>query len=420
MNRITNSMINNTMTFNLQRHQTDMDTLQNQLGTGKTVQVPRDNPVAATNQMMYRTRLTEIDQYISNINETQSRLNEVDTALQSTLRIFQRIRELSVQGANGIYSNFERKEAAASEINQLLEEVVSLANTKSATGKAIFGGFKTGTEDQPNPFVPIYMTLTAGRQGDAMVGVEYRGNIGGQTREVGKNDFMDVNIAGNKVFWATDQMLTSSLDATNYTSASNQVIKIDGKEISISARDNIDIIVDKINNAGLSLTAAKGGINNLILSTTTPHQIWLEDKGSGTVLQDLGLVNKNYPQPPNNIDSTVTIGGMSIFEMIIQVRDDLVRGDQELVGGRDLGLIDTALDNILKHLASTGAKVNRTEELAKKAEYEKGNVTEILAKNESIDYPETIMNFKWLESVHEYALSVGAKMIKSTLMDFLR
>ncbi len=420
MNRITNSMINNTMTYNLQRQQTDMDTLQNQLGTGKTVQLPRDNPIAATNQMMYRTRLSEIDQYISNINETQSRLNEVDTALQSTLRIFQRIRELSVQGANGIYSNFERKEAAAAEINQLLEEVVSLANTRGATGKAIFGGFKTGTEDQPNPFVPIYMTLTAGRQGDAMIGVEYRGNIGQQAREVGKNDFMNVNIPGNKVFWATDQMLTSSLDATNYNPTTNQKIKIDGKEISISAGDNIDIIIDKINNAGLNVNAAKGGVNNLILSTTTPHQIWLEDMGSGTVLQDLGIINKNYPQPPNNIDSTVTIGGMSIFEMIIQVRDDLVRGDQELVGGRDLGLIDMALDNILKHLASTGAKQNRADELAKKAEYEKGNVTEILAKNEGIDYPETIMNFKWLESVHEYALSVGAKTIRSTLMDFLR
>jgi len=420
MSRITNSMINNTMTYNLQRHQTEMDKIQNQLATGKKVQTPRDNPIAATNQMMYRTRLSEIDQYISNINETQSKLNEVDTTLQSTLRIFQRIRELSVQGANGIYSNFERKEAAAAEINQLLEEVVSLANTRGATGKAIFGGFKTGTEDQPNPFVPIYMTLTAGRQGDAMIGVEYRGNIGGQMREVGKGDMMEVNIPGNEVFWATDQMLTSGQDATSYTAASNQVMKIDGKEIAVSAGDNIDIIIDKINNAGLSVSAAKGGVNNLILSTTSPHQIWLEDKGSGTVLQDLGIVNKNYPQPPNNIDSTVTIGGMSIFEMIIQVRDDLVRGDQELVGGRDLGLIDMALDNVLKHLASTGAKQNRAEELAKKAEYEKGNVTEILAKNEGVDYPETIMNFKWLESIHEYALSVGAKTIKTTLMDFLR
>lgn len=420
MNRITNQMINNTMTYNLQRHQVDMDQIQNQLGTGKAVRIPRDNPIAATNQMLYRTRMSEIDQYISNISETQARLNEVDTALQSSLRIFQRIRELAVQGANGIYSNFERKEAAAAEMNQLLEELVSIANQKGATGRSIFGGFNTGTEEQPNPFVPIYMTLTAGRQGDAMIGVEYRGNIGEQVREISKGEYLEVNIPGNKVFWATEQAITSGADSTNYSASSNQVIKIDGKEIEIAAGDNIDIIIDKINNSGVSVKASKGGINNLILNTTVPHQIWLEDKGSGTVMQDLGLINKNFPQPPNNIDPTASIGGMSIFEMMIQVRDDLVRGDQELVGGRDLGLIDGALDNILRHLAATGARQSRADELAKRAEYEKGNITELLAKTEGIDYPETIMNFKWLESVHDYALSVGAKTIKSTLLDFLR
>jgi flagellar hook-associated protein 3 FlgL len=114
-------------------------------------------------------------------------------------------------------------------------------------------------------------------------------------------------------------------------------------------------------------------------------------------MQDLGLINKNFPQPPNNIDPTASIGGMSIFEMMIQVRDDLGRGDQELVGGRDLGLIDGALDNILRHLAATGARQSRADELAKRAEYEKGNITELLAKTEGIDYPETIMNFKWLK-----------------------
>lgn len=419
MYRVTNQMINNTMTHNLQRHSVEMDDVQNKLATGRNVRIPRDNPIAATNQMMYRTRLTEIDQYISNINETMSRLNEVDTALQSTLRIFQRIRELAVQGANGIYSNFETKEAAATEINQLLEELVSIANTKGATGKSIFGGFQTGTREVQNPFVAIYMTLTAGRQGDAMIGIEYRGNTGEQMREVGKGEYMGVNIPGNKVFWGTDQVITSNTDSTNYTAASSQVIVIDGKEITISAGDNIDLIIDKINNAGLSVTASKDGINNLKLATTTPHQIWLEDKGSGTVLQDLGLINKNFPQPPNNLDPNVSIGGMSVFDMMIQLRDDLVRGDQSLVGGRDLGLIDMALDNVLRHLTATGARYNRAEELMKRAEYEKGNITDLLSKNEGIDYSETIMNFKWLESVHNYALSVGAKSIKPTLMDFL-
>lgn len=420
MNRITNQMINNTMSYNLQRHQVEMDRIQNSLATGKNVNVPRDNPIAATNQMLYHTRLTEIEQFISNLNESKSRLDEVDTALQSTLRIFQRIRVLTVQGANGIYTSFELKEAAATEVNQLLDELVAIANTKGATGRSVFGGHQTGTEEQPNPWVPIYQTLTAGNQGDAMIGVEYRGNIGKFKREVAKGEYMDVGVPGNEVFWATNQVLTSNRDVSAYTAPTNQTIRIDGREINISAGDNIDIIVDKLNNAGLSIRASKGGRNNLIMETTTPHQLWLEDAGSGTVLKDLGLLNPNFPEPPNNIDPTVTIGGMSVFEMVIQLRDDLVRGDQELIGGRDLGLIDLGLENILKHLAAIGAKTNRVEELAKRTEYDKGNVTTMLANTEGIDYAETIMNFKWLESVHRYALAVGARSIMPTLMDFLR
>jgi flagellar hook-associated protein 3 FlgL len=420
MQRVTNQMLNNTMTFNLKRHQFEMDRIQDSLATGKRVRLPRDNPIASTNQMLYRTRVTEIKQYISNIDETRSRLDEIDVALQSATRIFQRLRVLAVQGAHGIYSSFERKEAAATEINELLEEIVTIANSRSATGKLIFGGHQTGTEDSPNPFVSIYQTLTAGNQGDAMTGVEYRGNVGRLLREVARGEFMEASIPGNMVFWATNQILSSNKDTSNYVSETNQRIRIDGKEINISAGDTFDIIIDKINNAGLSVRASKGGRNNLILESTTPHQIWLEDVESGRVLKDLGLINPEFPDPPNNIDPTVTIDGMSVFEMIIQLRDDLVRGDQELVGGRDLGLLDLALDNLLKHISATGARQNRVEELAKRAEYNKGNVLSMLSKTEGIDVAETIMNFKWLESVHRYALAVGARIIRPTLMDFLR
>lgn len=420
MIRITNQMINNTMSHNLQRHKSVMDKTQEALSTGKTVRIPRDNPVSATNQMLYRSRMTELDQYLKNITESRSRLQEADSSMQSALGIMQRLRVLAVQGANGIYSSFELKEAVAAEINQLLEELVSIANSKGATGRSIFGGHRTGTDDQPNPFVPVYQTLTAGNQGDAMIGVEYRGDTGKMMREVAKGVYLQVNTPGNEVFWATNQILTSNTDSGDYISPVNQTIRINDTEINVSAGDNLDIVIDKINNSGAAVRASQGARNNLILETTTPHQIWLDDVGTGTVLQDLGLVNSSFPHPPNNIDPTVTEGGHSIFEMAIQLRDSLVRGDQELVGGRDLGLIDHALDNMLKHIASVGARQNRVDALARRTEIEKGNVTELLAKTEGIDYAETIMNFKWLETVHQYALSVGARTIQPTLMDFLR
>ena len=76
MNRVTNQMINNTMKYNLNRHQSEMDHIQNKLATGKNVRVPRDNPIAATNQMLYKSRLTEVKQYLKNLSESKGRLDE--------------------------------------------------------------------------------------------------------------------------------------------------------------------------------------------------------------------------------------------------------------------------------------------------------------------------------------------------------
>lgn len=420
MNRISNQMLNNTMIYNLQRHQTEMDLSQNRLATGKNVRLPRENPIAATNQMLYHSRLTEVSRFIENIDEGKSRLNETDIAVQSTLRIFQRMRVIMVEAANGIYSDFERREAVGSEVNQLLEELVAIGNTTGSTGRPIFGGYQTGTEDIPSPFVPIYETYSEGMKGEFMKGIQYRGNVGAMLREVSKGEYMSVNIPGNEIFWATNQILTSNNDMSEYAATTNQVISIDGTHINISAGDNLDMIIEKINNAGLSVRASKGGRNNLVMETTTPHQIWLRDDGSGTVLKDLGIINPDSPEPPNNLAGTVVVGGQSIFEAIITIRDDLIRGDVELIGGRDLGLIDMALENLLKHIASVGAKQNRLDELASRSLYEKTNVLEMIAKTEGVDFSEEIMNFKWLESVHQYALSVGARTIKPTLMDFLR
>ncbi|MBN2400787.1 MAG: flagellar hook-associated protein 3 [Spirochaetes bacterium] len=420
MQRVSNQMITNTLNYNLNKHQTVMDETQSKLATGKNVRIPRDNPIASTNQMIYHSRMTEIDQYISNTDESKSRLDEVDSSLQSVLSIFQRIRVLAVQGANGIYTSFERKEAIAVEINQMLEEMLAIANTRGAAGRPIFGGHQTGSQDIPDPFVPVYQSVPGGMEGDVITGVQYRGNTGEIKREVYNGEYINVNIPGNIAFWATNQILTSNKDSGNYVSETNQIIKIDGKEINISAGDNLEIIIDKINTTNISVKASNGGRNNIVLETTTPHQIWLEDAGSGRVLKDLGLINTEYPNPPNNVSPTVITGGMSVFEMMITLRDDFIRNDQELIGGRDLGLIDLGLENILKNVAAAGARKNRVDEVAKRAEYAKENVLQMLSKTEGIDYAETIMNFRWLESVHNYALAVGAKTIMPTLMDFLR
>ena len=123
--------------------------------------------------------------------------------------------------------------------------------------------------------------------------------------------------------------ISSNTDSSNFVSMGEQSFSIDGFSISVSAGDTLDDIIDKINNSPVDVVAAKGSQDDLILSTKTPHQIWLQDEKGGTVLQDLGLIENASTGAPNNISANATVSGMSIFDVVISLRDDLYRGDQE-------------------------------------------------------------------------------------------
>lgn len=415
-------MQNNSLVRNLNRHQVNMDETQNQLGTGLRIRKPSDDPSGATNQMYFRSRINELKQYQENSQDGYQRLQQIDGVLDKMGEIFQRVRVLTVQASNGIYQGdkgFELEVAIGKEIDQHLRAIVDLANARDATGQPLFGGHVT---ERP-PFEPIESKVK-GLQGlelkNQYVGVEYRGDIGEQIREIEKAEYIPVTIPGNRVFWGTNVSVTSKVDNSGYSASSDQVFKIDGVEIHVSVGDTIDDIIDKINNSPLEVKASKLAQDNISLSSTAPHQIWLEDFGGGSVLKDIGLIEPTNSEPPNNYSRSATVTGLSVFDVLIQLRNDLVQKDQERIGGRDLGDLDLALENILRHRATVGARMNRLEEHEQRLSFDEMYVTELLSKNEGIDFPETIMNMKWLETIHGYALNVGAKIIKPSLMDFLR
>ncbi|TGK99425.1 flagellar hook-associated protein 3 [Leptospira levettii] len=422
MIRITNMMQNNSLVRNLNRHQVAMDETQTQLGTGLKIRKPSDDPGAATNQIYFRSRLNELSQYEENIGDGYQRLQQIDGVLDKMGEIFQRVRVLTVQAGNGIYQGdkgFELEVAIGKEIDQHLRAIVDLANARDATGQPLFGGHVI---ERP-PFEPIESKIK-GLQGlelkNQYVGVEYRGDIGEQLREIEKGEYIPITIPGNKVFWGTNVSVTSKVDNSAYQATSDQKFKIDGVEIHISVGDTIDDVIDKINNAPLEVKASKLAQDNISISSTAPHQIWLEDVDGGTVLRDIGLIEPSASEPPNNFSKSATVTGLSVFDVLIQLRNDLIQKDQERIGGRDLGDLDLALENILRHRSTIGARMNRLEQHEERVSYDKMYMTELLAKNEGIDFPETIMNMKWLETIHSYALNVGSKIIKPTLMDFLR
>lgn len=82
--------------------------------------------------------------------------------------------------------------------------------------------------------------------------------------------------------------------------------------------------------------------------------------------------------------------------------------------------LDSIYENTLTLRADVGARQNRVEMMENRLSLQEVNVTKQLSKNEDTDYAKTITDMVTQESIHQAALSVGAKIIQQTLVDFIR
>jgi flagellar hook-associated protein 3 FlgL len=179
--RITQGILTNSMLRNLNNSYNRLDSIQNQLATGKKITKPSDDPVVAMRGISYRGDLNNIEQYKRNINEVNNFLDSTDVALEQATSALQRIRELTVNASNGVYTDNERKSIAL-EINQLREQLIDVGNSKLA-GKYIFNGTSTTTPplDKNNPQVPGANINSTPLSMEVFDGVQLQVNANGES-----------------------------------------------------------------------------------------------------------------------------------------------------------------------------------------------------------------------------------------------
>jgi flagellar hook-associated protein 3 FlgL len=82
--------------------------------------------------------------------------------------------------------------------------------------------------------------------------------------------------------------------------------------------------------------------------------------------------------------------------------------------------LDSQIDNVLKERSELGARMNRMELSISRLEGLEVSTTRLLSGEEDVDMAEVITNLKTQENVQRAALSVGARIIQPSLVDFLR
>lgn len=197
-------------TENLMDLKTGVAKLQQQIATGKQMEVPSDNPVAFSDAARLKHQLGKLDQYGRNMTNLMQRMKMEESTLSDATNILTRIQELSIQGANDTLSPENRK-TIAGEISQLREALLQLANVKDSADQSIFGGFSGTTV----PFVQDEQgNITF--VGDTNVqSVEIADGVETKASGNGFEIFMQVQVPGQSGVKSVFQLIQDTVDQLN-------------------------------------------------------------------------------------------------------------------------------------------------------------------------------------------------------------
>jgi flagellar hook-associated protein 3 FlgL len=139
--RITNSMVNDRVLYDLQARYRDLANTQTQVSTGRSVNAPSDNPIAAAQERLRQSELSGIKSSQDAVAGVQTRLTSMESSRESIRSVLSRANELALQGANASYSQ-DNRNSMADEIDQLIKSVKDSVNAK-VDGEYVFSGTKT-------------------------------------------------------------------------------------------------------------------------------------------------------------------------------------------------------------------------------------------------------------------------------------
>jgi flagellar hook-associated protein 3 FlgL len=241
----------------LQRVQQRLSDAQNQVMSGKRVEKPSDDPLAAARATRLQADLDATAAYGDSVDEAKSWLDASDSALSSLNDVVQRVRELTVQAANGATSDAGRQ-AIKAEVDQLINQAKSTLN-QAYDGRYLFSGTKTDTPPYDVNSTPPDDT--------------YKGDGGAILRTIGPGVTVQVNATASGSTPPTDVLgtLLPALRTLSQDLQNNDINALGSTDLKAidaglgtvtAARSQVGAITNRV-------TAAKQRLNDFSDVTTT-------------------------------------------------------------------------------------------------------------------------------------------------------
>jgi flagellar hook-associated protein 3 FlgL len=142
--RITNQMAANTLMTNIDNDLDALDNTQNQLSTGLLIQEPSDNPYGAGLSLSLDSQISAIQDYNTNITDGTAWTQTASAALNSIYQMGTTVQTQVVEARSGTEQQDNLDDIAA-EVAQLTDAIKEAADTQ-LNGNFIFAGTATTTQ----------------------------------------------------------------------------------------------------------------------------------------------------------------------------------------------------------------------------------------------------------------------------------
>ena len=144
ISRVTQQTMQHSSLNNLQRNLKTMNDLQAKMSSGKNFVRASEDPGAASRSMSLRAEQAAAAQAKRSVDDGAGWLAQIDSALQTSISLMQRARDLTVRGSNDGAGSTASREAIAVELEGLRDALIDSANTR-LNGRSVFAGTSGGS-----------------------------------------------------------------------------------------------------------------------------------------------------------------------------------------------------------------------------------------------------------------------------------
>jgi flagellar hook-associated protein 3 FlgL len=123
-------------------------------------------------------------------------------------------------------------------------------------------------------------------------------------------------------------------------------------------------------------------------------------------------------EPGSRVFTAAGVSGADLFQILINIRDNLRSGDLNALETR-LDDLDDAQEQVLISTARVGATQNRVDQVQSNLEDINLQLLEVIADNIDADFAETIVELNAQSNALQASLDASARVIQPSLLNFL-